>query len=125
MSSNIISLYAKGLTTGEIQAHLEEIYGTEVSRETISKITDLVVEDMLAWQNRPLEALYAVLLIDCLVVKVRGSQVANRPVYVSIGVNLEGEREVLGLWLGPHAGRARSGRRACSRSCANVAFGTR
>ena len=104
LSSNIISLYAKGLTTGEIQAHLEEIYGTEISRETISKITDLVVEDMLAWQNRPLEALYAVLVIDCLVIKVRGSQVANRPVYVAIGVDLEGQREVLGLWLGPTGG---------------------
>jgi putative transposase len=73
LSGNVISLYAKGLTTGDIQQHLLEIYGTEVSRETISKITDAVVEDMVAWQNRPLDPVYAVLLIDCLVIKVRGS----------------------------------------------------
>jgi putative transposase len=104
LTGNVISLYAKGLTTGEIQAHLFEIYGTEVSRETISKITDVIVEDMIAWQNRPLDALYPVLLIDAIVIKVRDAQVANRPVYVAIGVNLEGEREVLGLWLGPSGG---------------------
>jgi len=104
LSGNVISLYAKGLTTGDIQQHLAEIYGTEVSRETISKITDQIVDDMVAWQSRPLDPLYAVLLIDCLVIKVRGSQVANRPVYVAIGVNLDGERDVLGLWLGPSGG---------------------
>jgi putative transposase len=102
--ANVLSLYAKGLTTGEIQAHLAEIYDTEVSRETISKITDAVLPDMVAWQSRPLERVYPVLLIDAIVVKVRGSQVANRPVYVAIGVNLEGERDVLGLWLGPSGG---------------------
>ena len=104
LAGNVISLYAKGLTTGDIQQHLAELYGTEVSRETISKITDQVVDDLVAWQSRPLDSLYAVLLIDCLVIKVRGSQVANRPVYVAIGVNLEGERDVLGLWLGPTGG---------------------
>lgn len=104
LGANVISLYAKGLTTGEIQAHLSEIYGTEVSRETISKITDQVLPDMLAWQARPLDPVYPVLLIDAIVVKVRDSQVANRPVYVAIGVNLEGERDVLGLWLGPSGG---------------------
>jgi putative transposase len=107
LAGNVISLYAKGLTTGDIQQHLLEIYGTEVSRETISKITDQIVDDMLDWQSRPLDPLYAVLLIDCLVIKVRGSQVANRPVYVAIGVNLEGERDVLGLWLGPSGGGAK------------------
>jgi transposase-like protein len=100
----VVSLYAKGFTTGDIQAHLFEIYGTEVSRETISKITDVIVEDMVAWQNRPLDRLYAVLLIDAIVIKVRDAQVANRPVYVAIGVNLDGERDVLGLWLGPTGG---------------------
>ena len=104
LSQNVISLYAKGLTTGEIQAHLEEIYDTEVSRETISKITDEIVADMAVWQNRPLDAVYPVLLIDAIVVKVRGAQVANRPVYVAIGVNIAGERDVLGLWLGPSGG---------------------
>jgi putative transposase len=104
LAGNVISLYAKGLTTGDIQQHLLEIYGTEVSHETISKITDQIVDEMVAWQSRPLDPLYAVLLIDCLVIKARGSQVANRPVYVAIGVNLDGERDVLGLWLGPSGG---------------------
>jgi transposase-like protein len=104
LGANVISLYAKGLTTGEIQAHLAEIYDTDVSRETISKITDQVLPDMVAWQSRPLDRVYPVLLIDAIVVKVRDSQVANRPVYVAIGVNLDGERDVLGLWLGPSGG---------------------
>ena len=104
LSQNVISLYAKGLTTGEIQAHLEEIYDTGVSRETISKITDEIVADMAVWQNRPLDAVYPVLLIDAIVVKVRDAQVANGPVCVAIGVDLSGERDVLGLWLGPTGG---------------------
>lgn len=104
LTGNVISLYAKGMTTGDIQQHLAEIYGTEISRETISKITDQIVEDMLAWQHRPLESVYAVLLIDAIVVKIRGSQVANRPVYVAIGVNMDGQRDVLGLWVGPSGG---------------------
>lgn len=73
LSGNIISLYAKGMTTGDIQAHLAEIYDTEISRETISKITDAIVDDLQAWQHRPLDAVYAVLLIDAIVVKIRGS----------------------------------------------------
>jgi transposase-like protein len=104
LGANVISLYAKGLTTGEIQQHLEEIYGTQVSRETVSKITDQILPDMAAWQSRPLDRVYAVLLIDAIVIKVRDSQVANRPVYVAIGVNMDGERDVLGLWLGPTGG---------------------
>ena len=104
LNGNVISLYAKGMTTGDIQAHLREIYQTDISRETISKITDAIVEDMVAWQNRPLDPLYAVVLIDAIVIKVRGTQVANRPVYVAIGVNLDGERDVLGMWLGPSGG---------------------
>ena len=104
LSGNVVSLYAKGLTTEEIQAHLAEIYDTEVSRETISKITDEIVADMAVWQNRPLDAIYPVLLIDAIVVKVRDAQVANRPVYAAIGVNMAGERDVLGLWLGPTGG---------------------
>jgi transposase-like protein len=104
LSGNVISLYAKGLTTGEIQAHLEEMYGTTVSRDMVSRITDQVVADMNAWQNRPLDRVYAVMLIDAIVIKVRDTQVANRPVYVAIGVNMDGERDVLGLWLGPSGG---------------------
>jgi putative transposase len=104
LTAQVISLYAKGMTTGDIQAHLEEIYATEISRETISKITDAIVGEMLSWQNRPLDRIYAVVLIDAIVIKVRDAQVANRPVYVAIGVNLDGERDVLGMWLGPTGG---------------------
>ena len=104
LTGNVISLYAKGMTTGDIQSHLAEIYDTDVSRETISKITDAIVGDMQSWQNRPLDRLYPVLLIDAIVIKVRDAQVANRPAYVAIGVNLDGERDVLGIWLGPTGG---------------------
>jgi putative transposase len=104
LEAQVISLYASGLTTGEIQGHLAEIYGTSVSRDTVSRITDAIVADMEAWQSRPLDALYAVVLIDAIVVKVRDTRVANRPVYVAIGVNLDGERDVLGLWMGPTGG---------------------
>ena len=98
----VISLVAKGLTTGEVQAHLAEIYGVAVSRETISKITDRVLEAMADWQSRPLDAVYAVLFIDCIHVKIREGQVANRPIYVALGVTADGERDVLGLWAGEH-----------------------
>jgi putative transposase len=104
LSTNVISLYAKGMTTGDIQAHLFDIYGTEISRDTISRITDAIVEDLVAWQNRPLDRVYPVLLIDAIVVKIRDGQVANRPVYVVMGVNLDGERDVLGMWVGPAGG---------------------
>lgn len=104
LTGNVISLYAKGMTTGDIQAHLLEIYDTDISRDTISRITDAVVEDMLAWQNRPLDAVYPVILIDAIVVKIRDGQVANRPIYVAMGVNLDGHREVLGMWVGPTGG---------------------
>jgi putative transposase len=104
LSGNVISLYAKGMTTGDIQAHLAEIYGTDISRDTISRITDAVVEDMVAWQHRPLDAVYPVILIDAIVVKIRDGQVANRPIYVAMGVNMDGYRDVLGMWVGPTGG---------------------
>jgi transposase-like protein len=97
---SIISLYAKGLTTGEIQKHLAEIYQVDVSRELISKITDKVVDEMNEWQSRPLERIYPVVLIDAIHVKIRDGRVTNRPIYVAVGVNLAGERDVLGLWVG-------------------------
>jgi putative transposase len=96
----VLSLYAKGLTTGEISAHFAEIYGAAVSRETISRITDKVIEEMTSWQNRPLDGVYAAIFVDAIVVKVRDGQVANRPVYAAIGVTLEGEKDILGLWAG-------------------------
>jgi transposase-like protein len=96
----VISLYAKGLTTGEIQAHLEQVYDVEVSRSLISRVTERVAAELEAWRSRPLDSVYAVLYVDCLYVKVREGTVANRPIYVAIGVNLQGERDVLGLWAG-------------------------
>jgi transposase-like protein len=100
VDSMVISLSAKGLTTGEISAHLAEVYGAEVSRDTISKITDAVLEQMVEWQNRPLDRVYPVIFIDAIVVKIRDGQVANRPVYTAVGVTVDGERDILGLWAG-------------------------
>lgn len=104
LAGQVISLYAQGLTTGEIRDHLQDIYDTSISKDTISRITDTVLADMEAWQSRPLDSLYAVVLIDAIVIKVRDTKVANRPVYVAIGVNLDGDRDVLGLWMGPSGG---------------------
>ena len=96
----LVSLTAKGLTTGEVQAHLAEVYGTEVSKQTISTITDRVLEGLAEWQNRPLDAVYPVIFIDCINVKIRDGQVANRPIYVALAVTADGERDILGLWAG-------------------------
>jgi putative transposase len=96
----VLSLYAKGLTTGEISAHFAEIYGASVSKETISRITDRVLEEMNDWAVRPLDDVYAAIFIDAIVVKIRDGQVANRPIYAAIGVSLDGERDILGLWAG-------------------------
>ena len=96
----VCSLSAKGLTHGEISAHLAEIYGARVSKETITRITDRVLEGMSEWQNRPLDPIYPVIFIDCIVVKVREGQVANRPIYVAVGVTVDGSRDILGLWAG-------------------------
>jgi transposase-like protein len=104
----VLSLYAKGMTTGDIANHLADIYGTEVSRDLVSRVTDAVIEDMQQWQSRPLDACYPVLLIDAIVLKIRDGQVRNRPVYVAMGISVDGERDVLGLWAGPTGGRAPS-----------------
>jgi transposase-like protein len=104
LSGNVISLYAKGMTTGDIRNHLAEIYDTDISPDTISRITDAVLDDLQVWQHRPLDRVYPVILIDAIVVKIRDGQVANRPIYVAIGINLDGERDVLGLWVGPTGG---------------------
>jgi putative transposase len=96
----VLSLYAKGLTTGEICAHFAEIYGASVSREAISRITDKVLEEMQAWQARPLDGVYAAIFIDAIMVKIRDGQVASRPVYAAIGVSLDGEKDILGLQSG-------------------------
>ncbi|MEV0111554.1 IS256 family transposase [Nocardia sp. NPDC050799] len=96
----VLSLYAKGPTTGEISAHFAEIYGASVSKETISRITDKVVAEMQEWSSRPLDEVYAAIFIDAIVVKIRDGQVANRPIYAAIGVTVTGEKDILGLWAG-------------------------
>jgi putative transposase len=96
----VLSLSAKGLTHGEISAHLAEVYGAQVSKETITRITDKVLEGMAEWQNRPLDRVYPVLFIDAIHVKIRDGQVANRPIYCAVGVTVDGERDILGLWAG-------------------------
>lgn len=100
----VISLSAKGMTTGDICAHLAEVYDSDISRDLVSRVTDAVLTDLRAWQARPLDRVYPVLLIDAIVLKVREGVVVNRPVYVAIGINLDGYRDVLGLWMGPSGG---------------------
>jgi putative transposase len=95
----ILSLYARGMTVREIQSHLEEMYGTEVSPTLISSVTDAVIEEVKAWQTRPLDALYPIVYLDCIHVKVRDGSVRVKAVYLAIGINLAGEKEVLGLWI--------------------------
>jgi putative transposase len=98
----VISLSAKGLTHGEICAHLAEVYGANVSKQTISTITDRVLETMAEWQSRPLDSVYPVLFVDCINVKIREGNVANRPIYLAMAVTCEGTRDILGLWAGEH-----------------------
>jgi putative transposase len=101
----ILSLYARGMTTREIQGHLQQMYGVEVSPTLISTVTDAVLEEVKAWQNRPLEPIYGLVFLDALYVKMRHEgRVENRAVYVAIGVDLEGCKEVLGLWTSSNEG---------------------
>ena len=96
----ILSLYARGMTVREIQSHLEEMYGAEVSPTLISSVTEAVMEDAKAWQSRPLDALYPIVYLDCIHVKVRdGGVVRAKAVYLALGINMAGEKEILGLWI--------------------------
>src|ERR1051325_5803794 len=101
----IISLYARGMTSSEIQGHLQEIYGVEVSPELISTVTDGVMDEVRAWQTRPLEKVYVILYLDALVVKVKqDGRIANRAIYLAVGINLAGHKEVLGFWAAENEG---------------------
>jgi len=96
----IISLYARGMTVREIQGHLEEMYGAEVSPTLISSVTDAVVDEVKVWQSRPLDALYPIVYLDCIHVKVRDAgSVRAKAVYLALGINLNGEKELLGIWI--------------------------
>src|SRR5260370_25308727 len=98
-------MYARGMTTREIQGHLEEIYGVEVSPTLVSNVSDGVLEEVQQWQNRPLEELYPIVYLDALMVKVRDEgHIQNKAIYVVLGVDLEGQKEVLGLWVAQSEG---------------------
>jgi putative transposase len=101
----VLSMYARGMTTREIQGHLQEMYGVEVSPALISQVTDGVLEEVKAWQSRPLDPVYPIVYLDALYVKMRHEgRVENRAVYVAVGVTMEGRKEVLGLWTNANEG---------------------
>ena len=101
----ILSLYARGMTTRQIQQHLEEIYQVEVSPSLISTVTDAVIDEVRAWQSRPLAAIYPIVYFDCLMVKIRdGAHIINKAIYLAIGLTREGQKEALGLWISPTEG---------------------
>lgn len=105
MDDKILSLYAKGMTTREIVATFKEMYGADVSPTLISKVTDAVIEKVDEWQSRPLDAVYPIVYLDCIVVKVRqDKRVINKAIYLALGVNLEGHKELLGMWLSENEG---------------------
>ena len=101
----ILALYSRGLSTRDIEAHLGEIYGVKVGRDLISKVTDAVMDDARAWQTRPLDDVYPVVFLDALVLKIRdGGSVQRRACYLALAINLDGEREVLGMWFQANEG---------------------
>ena len=105
MDDKIFSLYAKGMTTREIAATFKEMYGVDVSASLISKVTDNVLEKVTEWQSRPLDEVYPIVYLDCIVVKIRqDKQAINKAIYLALGVNLEGHKELLGLWISENEG---------------------
>ena len=105
MDEKILFLYAKGMTTREIAATFQELYGVEVSASLISKVTNAVMEEVIQWQSRPLDTVYPIVYLDCIVVKIRqDKQVINKAIYLALGVNVEGHKELLGMWLSENEG---------------------
>ncbi len=99
LDDKVLGLYAGGMTVRDISSHLSELYGTEIGRDTVSRITDAVLEDVAAWRSRPLDPVYAIVYLDAMMVKVREDRsVQNRACYTAVGVNCDGDREVLGIW---------------------------
>src|SRR5580658_2938172 len=105
-NDRIIALYARGMTTRDIRAHLREMYDVDVSPDLISRVTDGVLEELAEWQSRPLDSVYPVIFIDALMVKIRDGVVTNRAVYLAIGIDCDGAKQVLGLWVGPTTGES-------------------
>jgi putative transposase len=105
MDDKILSLYAKGMTTREIVATFKEMYDADISPTLISKVTDAVMEKVVEWQSRPLDEIYPIVYLDCIVIKIRQDrQVINKSVYLALGVNMEGHKELLGMWLSENEG---------------------
>lgn len=105
LEEKVIGLYARGSSTRDIQAQLQELYGVEISATLISQVTDVVIEEVRQWQSRPLEPVYPIVWLDALVVKVRdNNRVCNKAVYLALGINLEGNKELLGMWLSQSEG---------------------
>ncbi len=105
MDDKILSLYAKGMTTREIVATFKEMYGADVSATLISNVTDAVIDRVTEWQSRPLDAIYPIVYLDCIVLKIRqDKQVINKAIYLALGVNTDGHKELLGLWLSENEG---------------------
>ena len=101
IEEKILSMYAKGMTTGDIKAHIRDIYGVEVSDTTVSRITDKILPVAKEWQQRPRESIYAVVFLDAIHYHVRSEgQIVKKAVYIAIGINLEGRKDVLGMWVG-------------------------
>lgn len=105
MDNQILSLCAKGMTTRKIAAAFKELYDADVSPALVSKVTDTVMEQVTEWQNRPLDAVYPIVYLDCIVLKVRqDSRVINKSVFLALGINIEGQKELLGMWLAENEG---------------------
>jgi len=105
MDEQILSLYAKGMSTRDISAAFKEMYGTEVSAGLVSKVTNTVMEQVIEWQNRPLDAVYPIVYLDCIVIKIRqDKRVVNKSIYLALGINVDGHKELLGLWLSENEG---------------------
>jgi len=105
MNDKILFLYAQGMTTREIVATFQELYGADVSASLISKVTDAVIEQVVDWQSRPLDSVYPIVYLDCIVLKIRqDKQVINKAIYLALGVNMEGHKELLGMWLSENEG---------------------
>jgi transposase-like protein len=105
MDEKILYLYSKGLSTRDIVDRFKELYGADVSASLISKVTDTVIEPVIEWQSRPLDAVYPLVYLDCIVVKIRQDKtVINKAIYLALGVNREGQKELLGMWLSENKG---------------------
>ncbi len=105
LDDKILSLYAKGMSLSDIRIQLEELYGADISESLISKITDDVIDEVKAWQSRPLESVYPIVYFDCLVVKVRqDKRIINKSVYIALGIDLSGHKDILGLWISENEG---------------------